>query len=64
VRRAAGLAGNAPLAAGIVAAGVAIALHGLVDSFVSFTPTYTFMATVAGLTVAAAQGAASDAHRV
>jgi hypothetical protein len=64
VRRAAGLAGNAPLAAGIVAAGVAIALHGLVDSFVSFTPTYTFMATVAGLTVAAAQGAASEAHRV
>jgi hypothetical protein len=39
----------ADLAAGVTAAGVAIALHGLVDSFISFTPTYIAIAVVLGL---------------
>jgi hypothetical protein len=42
---------NAPLAAGIVAAAAAIALHGLVDSFLSFTGTYTLIAITLGLIV-------------
>jgi O-antigen ligase len=50
--------------AGVAAAGVAIGLHGLVDSFVSFTPTYTLMAIVMALTVVAVDGAASYAHRI
>jgi uncharacterized membrane protein YoaK (UPF0700 family) len=42
----------APLAAGIIAASVAVALHGLVDSFLSFTATYTLIAITLGLIVA------------
>jgi len=40
-----------PLASGIVAAAAAIALHGLVDSFLGFTATYIFMAIALGLIV-------------
>jgi hypothetical protein len=39
-------------AAGVAAAGLAIALHGLVDSFISFTPTYVLISIVLGLAVA------------
>ena len=41
-----------PLAPGIIAAGVAIVLHGLVDSFLSFTATYTLFAITLGSIVA------------
>ena len=34
----------ATLSAGVLAAGVAIALHGLVDSFLGFTATYVLIA--------------------
>jgi O-antigen ligase len=51
-------------AAAVAAAGIAIGVHGLVDSFVSFTPTYTLMAIVMALTVVSVDGAASYAHRV
>jgi hypothetical protein len=39
----------ATLSAGVLAAGVAIALHGLVDSFLSFTATYVLIAITLGL---------------
>jgi hypothetical protein len=42
----------AALAAGIIAAVIAIALHGLVDSFLSFTATYALIAITLGLLVA------------
>jgi hypothetical protein len=38
-----------PLLAGIAAAAAAIALHGLFDSFLSFTPTYILIAIVLGM---------------
>jgi O-antigen ligase len=42
----------AALGTGLVAAAAAIALHGLVDSFLSFTGTYILMAITLGLVVA------------
>ena len=39
----------ATLSAGVLAAGVAVALHGLVDSFLSFTATYVLIAITFGL---------------
>jgi hypothetical protein len=53
VRRLVGYSGGPldPLASGIVAAAAAIALHGLVDSFLGFTATYIFMAIALGLIV-------------
>jgi O-antigen ligase len=54
----------APLAAGVVAAVVAIALHGLVDSFLSFTATYALFAIVFGLLVATVWPESRHAHRV
>jgi O-Antigen ligase len=60
----------APIAAGIAAAVVAIAVHGLFDSFLGFTSTYILMAATAGLVVAAARLTGPDsymaghAHRV
>ncbi len=51
---------------GLAAAGLAILLHGTVDTFLGFTPTYILIALTVGL--AAACGAASrersDANRV
>jgi O-antigen ligase len=41
--------GLTTLSAGVVAAGVAIALHGIVDSFLSFTATYVLFAITLGL---------------
>jgi hypothetical protein len=55
-----------PLAIGIAAAGIAIALHALVDSFLSFAPTYILFALTLGFAAAVARGmeTPADAHRV
>lgn len=55
-----------PLFAATVAACAAIAVHGLVDSFVTFTPTYVIFALTAGLLLSPAlsPGEVSNAHRV
>ncbi|MFN7913875.1 MAG: O-antigen ligase family protein [Vicinamibacterales bacterium] len=50
--------------AGIGAACAAIAVHGLVDSFLSFTGTYLLMAVMIGLAMAHAGDAEAHAHRV
>ncbi len=53
------------LALGIAAAGVAIVLHGVVDSFLSFTPTYVLISMTLGFAVASAHGGTQvDAHHV
>ncbi len=53
--------GAAPL--GIAAAGVAIGVHGLVDSFLGFTPTYILLAMTVGLAAATCRpGSEPDAH--
>lgn len=53
------------LGAALVACGVVIAGHGLVDAFLAFTSTYVVFALAAGLAAAAVEhGFASDAHRV
>jgi O-antigen ligase len=64
LRRAA--APQGALAIGLVAAGVAIGLHALVDSFLSFGPTYILFSLTLGLAVACARGLEThaDAHRV
>jgi len=54
----------ATIAAAVLAAGAAIAIHGLVDSFLGFTGTYTLMAIVVGLAVAGDALNERDAHRV
>ena len=41
-----------------------IALHGLVDSFIGFTPTYIAIALALGLLVTTARQGESHAHRV
>lgn len=51
-------------AAGIVAASVAIAAHGTVDAFLSFTATYILIAVTLGLTVAPGAIAGPHAHCV
>ena len=61
------LASRGPMAmpaAGIASACAAIAIHGLSDSFLSFTATYVLMAITLGLAVAADRLAATYAHRV
>src|SRR4051812_43479192 len=53
------------LGAGIAAAGVAIGIHGLVDSFLSFTATYILIAITLGLCVTCELlNRADDANRV
>jgi O-antigen ligase len=42
----------ASLYAGVAAAGVAVLVHGLVDSFLTFTPTYVAIALTLGLVAA------------
>ena len=54
----------AMLAAGVTAACAAIAIHGLVDSFFSFTATYTLFAITLGLAVACERLTSTHAHRV
>ncbi len=58
---------GSPLMFGVAAAVVAIALHGMVDCFVGFTPTYVTIALTLGLLVAGERCAESSntyAHRV
>jgi hypothetical protein len=45
-----------PCALGIAAAGMTVLLHGLVDSFLSFTPTYLLIALAFGFAVAGSSG--------
>ena len=63
--RAAALQDFAP-ALGIAAAGLAIALHAAVDSFLSFAPIYVLFSLTLGCAVACARGAEDrfDAHRL
>jgi len=55
-----------PLLLGVAAGVLAIALHGLVDCFVAFTPTYVTIALTLGLMLAGAARAETrtHAHRV
>ncbi len=58
------------LGAGLAAAGAAIAIHGVLDSFLSFTATYVLMAITLGLASAMAANhdlpvdVTAHAHRV
>jgi hypothetical protein len=54
------------LYSGVTAAVFAIALHGIVDSFLTFTPTYLMISLTLGLAIAPASWteALADAHRV
>jgi O-antigen ligase len=58
--------GPGPEQLALVAAGAAIALHGVVDSFISFAPTYILFSMTLGLAAAVARGMepAADAHRI
>ena len=51
---------NLPLLAAAAAACIAIAVHGLVDSFLAFTPTYVVFAIAAALLVASLQPVPSN----
>jgi O-Antigen ligase len=55
-----------PIETGVAAATLAIAVHGVVDSFLSFAATYIVFSITLGLAVACARGRESwpDAHRV
>jgi hypothetical protein len=55
-----------PLGIAVAAAGLAIAVHGAVDSFLSFAPTYILFALTLGYAAALARGTETppDAHRV
>ena len=44
--------GTASLYAGVAAAGVAVLVHGALDSFLTFTPTYVAIALMLGLAAA------------
>jgi hypothetical protein len=54
------------MAVGVAAACIAIAAHGLVDSFLSFAPTYMLFSLTLGLAAACARGVetCADAHRI
>jgi hypothetical protein len=61
--------GDAPadaplLSAGVAAGALAIALHGLVDSFLSFTATYVLFAITLGLVASLGRSGRPHAHRV
>jgi hypothetical protein len=58
------LRGEAAVGAGIAAAAVAIAAHGLVDAFLGFTATYILIAITLGLVVASSSMGEAHAHRV
>jgi len=57
---------DAALHLGLAAAAAAIALHGLVDSFLGFAPTYVLFSLTLGLAAACARGVETraDAHRI
>jgi hypothetical protein len=50
--------------AGVAAASVAIAFHGLVDSFLSFTATYILIAVTLGMASASHAINQAHAHRI
>jgi len=52
------------LGAGVAAAGLAIAAHGIVDAFLGFTATYILIAITLGLAVASGSMGEAHAHRV
>ena len=52
------------LGAGVAAAGIAIAAHGIVDAFLGFTATYILIAITLGLAVASSSMGEAHAHRV
>jgi hypothetical protein len=54
------------IAVGITAAAIAMALHGLVDSFLAFAPIYVLFSLTLGLAAACACGVetCADAHRI
>jgi O-antigen ligase len=54
----------AAAAAGVAAGGAAIAVHGLVDSFLSFTGTYVLFSVTLGLAAASASMDHLDANRI
>ena len=58
--------GRGGVSIGIAAAGIAILLHGLVDSFLAFAPIYILFSLTLGLTAACARGVetCADAHRL
>ena len=64
--RPAGPTYDSAAALGIAAAGLAIALHALVDSFLSFAPIYVLFALTLGVPSPCARGVetSADAHRV
>jgi hypothetical protein len=62
--RPAGDTSMALMGIGVLAAGAAIAIHGFVDSFLSFTATYILIAVTLGLASACAATSHSHAHRV
>jgi hypothetical protein len=62
----ANIGGAGPIPSAIAAAGAAIGIHGLVDSFLSFAPTYILFAMTLGYAAVFARGMepSADAHRV
>jgi hypothetical protein len=66
LRLAQGPIGTPALAIGLAAAGLAIALHAAVDSFLSFAPTYVLFSLILGCAAACVRDmeAWPDAHRV
>ncbi len=58
------IAGANPVESAVAAAGAAIAVHGLVDCFLSFTPTYILFGTTLGYAAVLARGVErpDDAH--
>jgi len=58
------LRGNRTLGAGVAAAGIDIAAHGVVDAFLGFTATYILIAITLGLAVASSSMEEAHAHRV
>ncbi|MGC4081386.1 MAG: O-antigen ligase family protein [Vicinamibacterales bacterium] len=64
VRESIAAARTSAAGAGVAAAVTAVAVHGLVDSFLSFTSTYLLIAVIAGLAASMGHGANAHAHRV
>jgi hypothetical protein len=58
------LHGDRTLGAGVAAAAVAIAAHGIVDAFLGFTATYILIAITLGLTVASSSIGEAHAYRI
>ena len=60
------IGGRGPVPSGVAAAGAAIAVHGLVDSFLSFAPIYIVFAMTLGFAAAIDRGRDwfADAHRI